>query len=137
MLTLIKLVHTLNLRIDIVSNHRHFSDALLRRNHQAKIRFQAICAVIALSLTGLGRIEVAHSKSLDFAGIRQSLELSANRQSSSESAKSSAATAKVKLNSIAQTPPPPAPPAPTPTRTETLKNRLDFPQNRCRSSDYR
>lgn len=145
MLTLIKLVHTLNRRIDLISNRRRFGDALLRKNHQAKIRFQAICAVIALSLAGLGRIEVAQSKSLDFAGIRQSLELTADRQSRPESVKFPTATAKIKVDSIAKrvlgtsgyangtiiaqaTPPPPAPPAPTPSRTETLKNRLDFPK---------
>ncbi len=131
MLTLIKLVHTLNRRIDLVSNHRRFGGALLRKNHQAKIRFQAICAVIALSLAGLGRIEVAQSKSLDFAGIRQSLELTADRQSRPESVKFPTATAKLKVGSIAQNTPPPAPPAspaPTPNRTETLKNRLDFPK---------
>ncbi len=136
MLTLIKLVHTLNQRIDLVGNHRRFGGVLLRKNHQAKTKFQAICAVIALSLTGLGRIEVAHSKSLDFAGIRQSLELTANRQARPKSVKFQTTTAKVRLDSIskrlvpkiAQTPPPPAPPAPTPNSTETLKNRLDFPK---------
>ena len=155
MLTLIKLVHTLNRRIDLVSNHRRFGGALLRKNHQAKIGFQAICAVIALSLAGLGRIEVAHSKSLDFAGIRQSLELTANRQARPESVGTLTDIAKLKVDSIAKrllgtrgyysgkrsatangtkiaqnTPPPapPAPPAPTPNRTETLKNRLDFPK---------
>ncbi len=130
MLTLIKLVHTLNRRIDLVSNHRHFFGALLRRNHQAKLRFQAICAVIALSFAGLGRIEVAQSKSLDFAGIRHSLELTANRQAQPEAVKFQAATDRLKVDSVAQaTPPaPPAPPAPTPNRTETLKNRLDFPK---------
>jgi outer membrane protein TolC len=135
MLTLIKLVHTLNRRIDFVSN-RHRCGALLRKNHQAKMRFQAICAVIALSLAGLGRIEVAHSKSLDFAGIRQSLELTANRQARPELVKVPTDIAKLKVDSIAkrpetriaQTTPPPAPPAPTPNRTETLKNRLDFPK---------
>jgi outer membrane protein TolC len=145
MLTLIKLVHTLNRRIDLVSNHRRFGGALLRKNHQAKMRFQAICAVIALSLAGLGKIEVAQSKSLDFAGIRQSLELTADRQSRPESVKFQTATAKLKVDSIAKrvlgtrgyangtktaqnTPAPTAPPAPTPPQTETIKNRLDLPK---------
>jgi outer membrane protein TolC len=156
MLTLIKLVHTLNQRIDFVSNRHRFGGALLRKNYQAKMKFQAICAVIALSLAGLGRVEVAQSKSLDFAGIRQSLELTANRQSRPASVKFQTAAAQPKPDSFAKrllgtsgycqgkrdptangtriaqnTPPasaPPAPPAPTPTRTETLKNRLDFPK---------
>lgn len=125
MLTLIKLVHTLNRRIDLVSNHRRFGDSLLRTNHQAKMRFQAICAVIALSWAGLGKIEVAQSKSLDVAGIRHSLELTASRQSRSKSVKSQTAVSQLAQN----TPPsPPAPPAPAPNRTETLKNKLDFPK---------
>jgi outer membrane protein TolC len=158
MLTLIKLVHTLNRRIDFVSNRHRFGGALLRENYQAKIRFQAICAVIALSLAGLGRVEVAQSKSLDFAGIRQSLELTANHQLRSAPVKFQTAAAKPQPDSFAKrllgtrgycsgkrdptangtriaqnTPPPappasPVPPAPIPNRTETLKNRLDFPQ---------
>jgi outer membrane protein TolC len=136
MLTLIKLVHTLNRRIDLVNNRRRFGSTLVRKNHQAKIRFQAICAVIALSLAGLGRIEVAQSKSLDFVGIRHSLELTADPQARPESVKFPTAPAKLKVDSIAerhgtiiaQATPPPAPPAPTPSRTETLKNRLDFPK---------
>lgn len=127
MLTLIKLVQTLNRRIDIVSNRRRFGGTLLRKNDQAKMRFQAICAVIALSLTGLGRIEVAQSKSLDFSGVRQSLALTTNDQSRPESVKFQTITAKPKVNSIAQTTPPPAVPAPTPNQSETLKNRLDLP----------
>ncbi|MCY7366919.1 MAG: TolC family protein [Chamaesiphon sp.] len=129
MLILIKLVHTLNQRIDIVSNRHRFGGASLRKNDRAKMRFQAICAVIALSLAGLGRIEVAQSQSLDFAGIRQSLELTANPQSRPELVKFQTVTGKLKVNSIAQTTPPPASalPAPTPTQTETLKNRLDLP----------
>ena len=69
MLTLIKLVHTLNRRIDSISNPYRFGRVFVRKNHQAKLGFQAICAVIALSLAGLGRIEVAQSKSLDLQGF--------------------------------------------------------------------
>ncbi len=127
MLTLIKLIHTLNRQIGWASNR-------IQPNleNQSKIRFQAICAVIALSLAGLGRIEVAQAKSLDFAGIRQSLELTANNQSKRESGQNKLVKFQIsadKLNrdSIAQNTPP-APPAPSANRTETLKNRLDLPR---------
>ncbi len=81
MLTLIKLIHTLNHRIDALrwtSSQPNPSHVKFRLEHQTKIRFQAICAVIALSLGGLGGIETAQAKSLDFAGIRHSLQLFAN-----------------------------------------------------------
>jgi outer membrane protein TolC len=116
MLTLIKLINILNRRI------------VGLEPHQAKMQFQAICAVIALSLAGLGRIEVAQAKSLDFAGIRQSLELTAHNQSKlarSNSVKIQNPAPITPQGSIAQaTPPPP----PAPPRTETLKNKLDLPR---------
>jgi outer membrane protein TolC len=120
MLTLIKLIHTLNRQIGWTSNR-------LKPNleSQAKIRFQAICAVIALSLAGLGRIEVAQAKSLDFAGIRQSLELTANNQSSGEDSRTKLVKFQLPAAKISQITPPPAPAA---NRTETLKNRLDLPR---------
>jgi outer membrane protein TolC len=138
MLTLIKLIHTLNRRIDFVS--KRFKQNRLGgcslENHQSTIKFQAICAVIALSLAGLGRVEVAQAKSLDFAGIRQSLELTATRQLKLDrSARPTSPTKVGKLpqpanlinrGSISQTPPP-APPAPS-NRPETLKNKLDLPR---------
>jgi outer membrane protein TolC len=71
MLTLIKLINTLNQRIDFAH-----SQTKPKLEHQTKIRFQAICAVIALALGGLGSVETARAESLDFAGIRQSLQLS-------------------------------------------------------------
>jgi outer membrane protein TolC len=126
MLTLIKLIHTLNRQIGWTSNR-------LQPNleSQAKIRFKAICAVIALSLAGLGRMEVAQAKSLDFAGIHQSLELTANNQSRLETkatdklVKFQIPAAKIDRDTIAQITPPPAPPS---NRTETLNNRLDLPR---------
>jgi outer membrane protein TolC len=151
MLTLIKLIHTLNRRIDFVS--KRFKPNRLGgfslENHQSTVKFQAICAVIALSLAGLGRVEVAQAKSLDFAGIRQSLELTANKQlrldrpapsaSRNPVAKVPPLTTRLNPGSIAQTPPPapkppvsapPAPPAPSSNRTDgTLKNRLDLPRS--------
>jgi outer membrane protein TolC len=133
MLTLIKLINTLNRRI------------VGLEHHQSKQQFQAICAVIALSLAGLGRIEVAGAKSLDFVGIRQSLELTANHHSKLEfpegrllqkqtlryrqrpnlaPVQTSATT--LNRDSIAQVTPPPTPPVPP--RTETLKNKLELPR---------
>jgi outer membrane protein TolC len=152
MLTLIKLIHTLNQRIDFVSKrfNQNRLGGFALENHQSTIKFQAICAVIALSLAGLGRVEVAQAKSLDFAGIRQSLELTANNQlkldrstpstSPTKFGKSQPLATQINRSSIAQTPPapkppapkppvsaPPAPPVPASNRTDgTLKNRLDL-----------
>jgi outer membrane protein TolC len=144
MLTLIKLIHNLNQRIDFVNKRfkQNRQDGFVSENQQSKIKFQAICAVIALSLAGLGRVEVAQAKSLDFAGIRQSLELTAKKQarpdliSPHQFSKFSQPANQINRGSIAQTPPapkppviaPPAPPAPT-NRTENLKNRLDLPRS--------
>lgn len=152
MLTLIKLIHTLNQRIDFVSKrfNQNRLGGFALENHQSTIKFQAICAVIALSLAGLGRVEVAQAKSLDFVGIRQSLELTANNQlkldrstpstSPTKFGKSQPLATQINRSSIAQTPPapkppapkppvsaPPAPPVPASNRTDgTLKNRLDL-----------
>ena len=71
MLTLIKLIQTVNSRIT--------TTALPIDRHQSQLRFQAICAVLALILTGWGQIEVAAANSLDFASIRQSLQLAKNQ----------------------------------------------------------
>jgi outer membrane protein TolC len=147
MLTLIKLIHNLNQRIDFVNKRfkQNRQDGFVSENQQSKIKFQAICAVIALSLAGLGRVEVAQAKSLDFAGIRQSLELTAKKQarpdliSPHQFSKFSQPANQINRGSITQTPPapkppviappaPPAPPAPT-NRTENLKNRLDLPRS--------
>ncbi len=135
MLTLIKLIHTLNRRIDFVSNRLkadRFVKGFGQENHQSKIRFQAICAVIALSLAGLGRVEVAQAKSLDFAGIRQSLELTANNQLRAErgiSIKSKFLAQNINQNinqnisqNIALTPPAPSP------NNSKLTNDLNLPK---------
>jgi outer membrane protein TolC len=76
MLTLIKLIHTLNRRIDLANS---LANPNLER--QTKMRFQAICAIIALAWGGLGGVETARAESLDFAGIRQSLQLSTSDRS--------------------------------------------------------
>jgi outer membrane protein TolC len=117
MLTLIKLIHTLNSRIDFVGNRQKPSWG----NHP-KIRFQAICAVIALSLAGLGRMDVAHAQSLDFKGIRQSLELSANNQSRLEPGNS--IESKFIAQNIVLTP---IPPNPNPNNSK-LPNNLNLPK---------
>ena len=71
--------------------------------HQPKLKFQAICAVLALSLASWGQIEVAEAKSLDLAGIRHSLQLATNNQSKLDRSPSRI----VAQNSTNQTPPKP------------------------------
>jgi outer membrane protein TolC len=46
---------------------------------QTAMRLKAICTILALSMSGVGHVEAASSKSLDAAGIRQSLQISANQ----------------------------------------------------------
>ncbi|WP_310424857.1 TolC family protein [Chamaesiphon sp. VAR_48_metabat_135_sub] len=76
MLTLIKLIHTLNRRIDLAN-----SLAAPNIERQTKMRFQAICAIIALAWGGWGGVETARAESLDFVGIRQSLQSSTGDRS--------------------------------------------------------
>jgi outer membrane protein TolC len=77
MLTLIKLIQTLNSGITKTVSPI--------KQHQPQLKFQAICAVLALSLASWGQIEVAEAKSLDFAGIRDSLQLADGDRSRSAS----------------------------------------------------
>jgi outer membrane protein TolC len=89
MLTLIKLIHMLNRRI--ARSHTHSSRGQVKRTilhgrgsaneHQTAIRFQTICAMIALGLGGWGQIATARATSLDLAGIRQNLQLSVSHHS--------------------------------------------------------
>lgn len=95
MLILIKLIQTLNSRIiETVSPVEQ---------HQPKLKFQAICAVLALSLASWGQIEVADASSLDFAGIRDSLQLAFGNQSRLDRSSSRI----IAQNSTNQTPPKP------------------------------
>jgi outer membrane protein TolC len=88
MLILIKLIHTLNSRIDSLGEGLRQRTSLHSRaihqpmvKHHAATRLQAICAIIALAVGGLGDVEPLRAESLDFAGIRQSLQLSGNDRS--------------------------------------------------------
>ncbi len=128
MLTLIKLIHTLNRRIDAPREGLPQRTSLKPSGHHLKsnlenqtaIRFQAICAIVALALGGLGSMETAQAKSLDFAGIRQSLQLSTSNQSRPNQTSS---LAQQLSNRIAQTTP-----APAPSGNIKLQNNLNLPK---------
>jgi outer membrane protein TolC len=134
MLTLIKLIDTLNRRLDAprsTSSQPNRSQVKSNLEHQTKIRFQAICAIIALSLGGLGNMETAQAKSLDFAGIRHSVQLSTNnpanpanpdRSLSDKFRQNSLATPLGKR--IAQT----TPTTPAPYSRIKLENNLNVPK---------
>jgi outer membrane protein TolC len=111
MLTLIKLINILNQRLDRFTANF---------DRQTAVRFQTVCAILALSVGGLGAIEAAQAKSLDRQGIRQSLQLATTHPPSASIS-----------TQIAQKPPAPAPaPPPDPTTTGArgrLPNSLDNP----------
>jgi outer membrane protein TolC len=126
MLTLIKLIHTLNKQIELNRAGASFS----LEHRQSKIRFQAICAIIALGLGGLGQIQTARAKSLDFAGIRQSLQRPANLQSDStpiSSHQTSLPQLIVQTTTPTTTPTTPPPPAPANSNIK-LPNDLNLPK---------
>jgi outer membrane protein TolC len=85
MLNPIKLIQALNKRIDSPHEILHqqtnkqsnfVQGTSLVKNRQISIGFQTILTMIALGLGGLGTIESVQAKSLNFAGIRQSSQLS-------------------------------------------------------------
>jgi outer membrane protein TolC len=129
MLTLIKLIHTLNGRIDSPHEKLHQSARLqsignnIKSNlkHQANVRFRAVCAIIALALSGLGNIEITRAETLDFTGIRQSLQLSASDRSRSNQTSSLQPLDR----SIAQKTPAAAP---APDGKVKLQNNLNLPK---------
>ena len=139
MLILIKLIQTLNRRIDAseerlrqpASCHPGNSHTKPHRQQRATMRFPAICAILALAVGGLGGVETARAESLDFAGIRQSLQLSASDRSRPDRA--------LPINSVGKSLPqfkiisadklvqnPPAAPAPAPNNK--LQNDLNLPK---------
>ena len=69
MLTLIKLINTLNQQLDKLKTNRGIQI----------IRLQTVCAIIALSTVGLVSIEAAAAKSANKQSIRQNLQQLANR----------------------------------------------------------
>lgn len=79
MLTPIELIHPFNHQIAVASlrpqgNYRTNLDRL------SAIRFPTIWGMIALGLGGLGSVETAQAKSVDLAGIRQSLQPATSAQ---------------------------------------------------------
>ena len=70
MLTLIKLINTLNQQLDKLKTNRGI---------QRVIRLQTVCAIIALSTIGLGTIEATAAKSAGKQSIRQNLQQLVNR----------------------------------------------------------
>jgi outer membrane protein TolC len=119
MLTLIKLIQVLDSRIDSANHpsNSHNSPNLegsSTANRQAAMRFQAICGIIALGVGGLGQMETARATSLDFAGIRHSLQLSTSENIAQKTNTNPPAPA---------TPPVPA----TPTNIQ-LPNDLNLPK---------
>ena len=84
-------------------NRRSTEPGSLSDRHQPNLNFQAICALLALSLASWGQIEIAEAKSLDLAGIRHSLQLATNNQSKLDRSPSRI----IAQNSTNQTPPKP------------------------------
>jgi outer membrane protein TolC len=150
MLTLIKLIHTLNRRIaNATTRKEHFTGS---QASQAPIGLQALCAIVALGLAGIGNLNTVQAKPLDKAGIRQSIEISFSKKySTNRSAKieidRALQTKQVipskqtkQKSSISQNPPAPAtpapqvapapqtPPAPDNNSNGRIKNSLDLPK---------
>jgi outer membrane protein TolC len=121
MLTLIKLIHTLNERSEIAPIESKIKN-------QTGLRLQSICAVIALIVGGIGSMATAQAKSSDFADIRQSLQSSATHPS-----RLTRTAATLGQNPVAKTPrarlaqkTPTAPSAPT--TPIKLDNNLNLPK---------
>jgi outer membrane protein TolC len=125
MLTLIKLIHMLNSRNDRANSQPSLSHVKLDRQHQIAMRFQPIWPIIALSLTGLGAIEVAQAESLDLASLRQSRQLPSIDRSSPTQSSSSIVNSRSTV--IAQKTTTPAP-APAPAGNNKLPNDLNLPK---------
>jgi outer membrane protein TolC len=131
MLTLIKLINTLSQRLDRVKTNL---------DKQTAVKFQTVCAIIALSVSGLGSIETSQARSLDREGIRQSLQRSASHQPNQHKAAIIAQKPAEPAPSTNPTPPTETPPAPTapvapvppdPTTTGArgkIPNNLDLPK---------
>jgi outer membrane protein TolC len=131
MLTLIKLINTLSQRLDRVKTNL---------DKQTAVKFQTVCAIIALSVSGLGSIETSQARSLDREGIRQSLQRSASHQPNQHRATIIAQKPAEPAPSTNPTPPTETPPAPTdpvapvppaPTTTGArgkIPNNLDLPK---------
>ncbi len=125
MLTLIKLINILNQRLDRVKT---------TVDRQTAVRFQTVCAILALSVGGLGAIEAAQAKSLDKRGILQSLQLAVGSQpkaSMSTQLAQNPAPAPAPTPTPAATPAPatPAPPDPATSGARgKIPNNLDVPR---------
>jgi outer membrane protein TolC len=120
MLTLIKLINILNQRLD---------RAKTNLDRQAAVRFQTVCAILALSVGGLGAIETAQAKSLDRQGILQSLQLAVGSQPRGSISTQLAQTPSAPAATPTPTPVAPAPPDPTNTGARgKIPNNLDVPR---------
>jgi outer membrane protein TolC len=131
MLTLIKLINTLSQRLDRVKTNL---------DKQTAVKFQAVCAIIALSVSGLGSIEASQARSLDREGIRQSLQRSVSHQTHqhraailaqkpAEPAPSTNPTPPAETQPAPTTPVAPVPPDPTTTGARgKIPNNLDLPK---------
>ncbi len=143
MLTLIKLIHVLNRRIDRANAQTQrvqFDRCANWKNRQQSIRLQSICAAIALGLSGLGQIESAQAQPLDIVGIRQNLNLQSSDQANPKQAFSGSPDRTVIIaQAKPATPPapakvtapaaiPPAPPAPAQNNNSKLLNDLNLPK---------
>ncbi len=135
MLTLIKLINTLTQQTigaaaRLAQPQQEMRVTTDRQKHVA-VKFQTVCAIIALSTGGLGTIEIAQAKSLDKQGIRQSLQRSASSYSQ-QPTRTSTLIRPLSKTIVAQstsTPSAPTPPAPNTTGARgKLPNNLDLPR---------
>lgn len=119
MITVIKLINTLNQQIDRVKADLET---------QTKVRLQTICAIITLSVSGLGAIEVAQAKSVDSQNIRQRLQLLSNSQPQQTKTLPHAPAQSAQINrQLTQNTPTPSDPGTTGSRGRILNN-LDLPK---------
>jgi outer membrane protein TolC len=110
---LIKLIHFLNGQLEQIGSNS------VPTQFRPKIR--TICAVLALSLGGIGSIEtVAQARTLDRAGIRSSLIANSDRATNQSNSTQPQFSNPIAQRTENTTPPPPASPR--------LNNNLDLPK---------
>jgi outer membrane protein TolC len=143
MLTLIKLSQMLTRRIDSWQTHSDEASSSPHSRSQVKpsilqergsanedraaMRLKSVCAIIALSMGGVGHVAAASSTSLDLAGIRQSLQTSANQ--ANLDLRHTPGQLPISSNKLAQNTPPTAPTPPIPNNGSKIKlpNELILP----------
>ncbi len=117
MLTLIKLIHTLNRRID---------QTTANLEDRSKVRLHTICAVLALSLSSMGSIP-AGANTLDRSGIRHSLQLQTPSQIA-QNPQPQATPAAPAAPATPVAPVAPVPPTPASNAGGKLLNNLKLPE---------